>query len=185
MKWEIKQRIFWVQLFQFEWFLFESETYHFALDFRFIFFFFLRMVIFTTLFTTLCNVAKIDNENVNAVSTLSHFVQINTENIVQHNIVLTLFNVINLNVDNVNSTLIWHFPMSRHHINLRTTLKQSWNICWVLSLLYSISYFHINSKLITTIIDIKVWFLIYNLPISLFYFSEVTHVSWFWKKRLL
>ena len=149
----------------------------FCIFFIFYLFFFLRMVMFTTLFTTLCNVAKIDNENLNAVSTLSHFVQINTEKIVQHNIVLTLFNVINLNVDNVNSTLIWHFPMSRHHINLRTTLKQSWNICWVLSLLYCISYFHINSKLITTIIDIKVWFLIYNLPISLFYFSEVTHVS--------
>ena len=44
-----------------------------------------------------------------------------------------LFNVVNSNVDvqNFVSTLIWRCPTSRRHINLRATLKQRWNICWV------------------------------------------------------
>ena len=137
--------------------------------------FFLRMVIFTTLFTTLCNVVKIDNEKVNAVSTLSHVVQ---NQHWKHCSRQHCFDVVQcFDVHNVDSTLIWRCSTSRNHINLRTTLKQSLDICWVLSLLYCISLFHINSYLIRKIIDISVWFLTYNLPISLFYFSEVTHLS--------
>ena len=44
----------------------------------------------------------------------------------------TLFNVVNANVDirNVVSTLIWRCVTSRLHINLKTTLKRRWNVCW-------------------------------------------------------
>ena len=70
--------------------------------------------------STLINIAKIYVENNNIVSTLSN--------------VVTLFSVANFNVDirSVVSKLIWHYPMSQHHITLTTTLRQRWSFCWVL-----------------------------------------------------
>ena len=49
------------------------------------------------------------------------------------NVDLKFFNVVNFNVDvrNIVSTLICRCAMSRRHINLKTTLKQRWNVCWV------------------------------------------------------
>ena len=80
--------------------------------------------------STLPNVVKIDVENDNVVSTLSNVVQFKVE---KHNVVSTLFNVVNFNVDvhNVFSTLIWRCAASRRDINLKTTLTQRWNVCWV------------------------------------------------------
>ena len=65
---------------------------------------------------TLPKVVKIYVWNDNVVSTLSNLVQIN---------------VVNFNVDvhNVFSTLIWHWAMSRRHINPKTTLKWRGNDC--------------------------------------------------------
>ena len=65
----------------------------------------------------------------NVVSTLPNVVQFNVE---KHNVVSTLFCVVNFNVDirNIISTLIWRCTMSRHHINLRKTLNRRWNVCW-------------------------------------------------------
>ena len=79
--------------------------------------------------STLPNVVKIDVENDNVVSTLSNIVQFNVE---KHNVVSTLFNVVNFNVDvhNVVSTLISLCATPRRHINLKTTLKRRWNVCW-------------------------------------------------------
>ena len=34
-------------------------------------------------------------------------------------------------VQNVISTLIWNCATSQRHINLKTTLKRRWNVCWV------------------------------------------------------
>ena len=34
-------------------------------------------------------------------------------------------------VHNVISTLIWNCATSQRHINLKTTLKRRWNVCWV------------------------------------------------------
>ena len=51
---------------------------------------------------------------------------------------LTLFNVVNSNADvrNIVSTLIWCCTTSRRRINLKTTSKQRWNVCWVVSKVY-------------------------------------------------
>ena len=48
------------------------------------------------------------------------------------NVDLTLFNVVNFNLEvrNVALMLIWCWGTSRRHINLKTTLKQRWNVCW-------------------------------------------------------
>ena len=106
----------------------ESQKYYFAFESRLICFFFwnghIRNVV-----STLPNVVKIDVENDNVVSTLSNIVQFNVE---KHNVVSTLFNVVNFNVDvhNVVSTLISLCATPRRHINLKTTLKRRWNVCW-------------------------------------------------------
>ena len=80
------------------------------------------------------NVAEIDAQNDNVVSivewqSLYNVVQINHE---IDKVDSMLSNVANSNVDvhNVVSTLIWGCPTSRRHINLLTTLKQHWNVCW-------------------------------------------------------
>ena len=84
---------------------------------------------FCNIVSTLPNVVKIDVENVNVVSTLSNIVQFNVE---KHNVASTLFYAVNFNVDIHTdvSTLIWHCATSRRHINLKTTLKRRWNVCW-------------------------------------------------------
>ena len=52
-----------------------------------------------------------------------------------HNVRLTLFNVLNFNIDIVNvvSTLIWHRLKSRRHVLLKTTLRPRWKVSWVLT----------------------------------------------------
>ena len=56
----------------------------------------------------------------------------------KHNVVSTLFYVVNFNVDkhNVVSTLIWRCATSRRHINLKTALNRRWNVCWGTSYLF-------------------------------------------------
>ena len=56
-------------------------------------------------------------------------VQINFE---ISNVDVTFFNIVNFNVDvySIVSTLIWRCATSQRHINLKTTLKQRWNVCW-------------------------------------------------------
>ena len=46
-----------------------------------------------------------------------------------------MLNIVNYNVDvhNVVWTLIWRCATSRRHINLKTTLNQRWNVCWVIT----------------------------------------------------
>ena len=82
--------------------------------------------------STLPNVAKMDVENDNVVSTLPNVVQFNVE---IYDVVSTLLNVGNFNVDvhNVASTLIWRCTTKWRHINLKTTLNRSWNVCCVTS----------------------------------------------------
>ena len=81
--------------------------------------------------STLINVVKLDVQNNNIVSTLYNVVNINVE---IGNVNLTLLKVVNFNVyiHNVVSTLIWYCPTSRNHITLTTTLRQCWNVFWVL-----------------------------------------------------
>ena len=79
--------------------------------------------------STLPNVEEIDVKNDNVVSTLTN-VQIKRRNgqrwfdIAQH----CRFQRY---VHNVVSTLIWHCPMSRRHINLKRTSKKRWDVCWI------------------------------------------------------
>ena len=79
----------------------------------------------------LINVVKLDVQNNNIVSALSNVVNINVE---IDNVNVTLFNVVNFNVyiHNVVSTLIRYCPTSRSHITLTITLRQRWNVFWVL-----------------------------------------------------
>ena len=84
-------------------------------------------------FKSFCDVAEdfeINVGNDNIVLTLSNVAQINFE---IDNIDSTLFNVVNFKFDirNIVSTLIWRCTMSQRHINLKTTLKQRWNVYWV------------------------------------------------------
>ena len=71
----------------------------------------------------LINVVKLDVQN--------NIVNINVE---IDNVNLTLFNITNFNVyiHSVVSMLIWYCPTSRSHITLTTTLRQRWNVFWVL-----------------------------------------------------
>ena len=80
--------------------------------------------------STLVNFVKLDVKNGNIVSALSDVANINVE---IDNINLTLLNVVNFNVYiHVVSTLIWYYPTLRSHIALTTTLRQRWNVFWVL-----------------------------------------------------
>ena len=81
--------------------------------------------------STLTIVVKLDVDNNSIVSTLSDVVNLNVE---IGNVDSTLFNVVNFNVDihNVVTTLIWNCPTLRRHITLTTTLRQCWNVFWVM-----------------------------------------------------
>ena len=106
---------------------FEAQKYYFVFELRLNFY---SNGHICNVVLTLPNIVKIDVENDNVISTLSKVVDFNVE---KQNIVSTLFNVVNFNVDvhNVVSTLIWRCATSRCHINLKTTLNQRWNVCWV------------------------------------------------------
>ena len=92
-----------------------------------LFFNFLQMVMFTTLFQR-CSTFR---ESTLKMTTL---LQINVE-IDNVDVDSTLFSVINSYVDvrNVVSTLIWRCATSRCYIILWTTLKQRWCVYWVLT----------------------------------------------------
>ena len=82
--------------------------------------------------STLTNVVKLAVQNNNIVSALSNVVNINVE---IDNVNLRLFNVVNFNlyIQSVVSTLIRYCPTSRSHITITTTtLRQRWNVFWVL-----------------------------------------------------
>ena len=81
--------------------------------------------------STLINAVKLGIENNNIVWRLSNIVNINTE---IGNTDSTLFGVVSFNIaiHNVLSTFIWHCPTLQCHITLTTTLRQCWNICWLL-----------------------------------------------------
>ena len=66
----------------------------------------------------------------NVVSTFINIVKLDVEN---NNVFSTLLDVVHVNVEihNVVSMLIWRCPTSRRHANQKTTLKQRWNVCWV------------------------------------------------------
>ena len=87
--------------------------------------YFFSNVLFCRVVSTLRNIVKIDVENDNIVLTLSNVVQFNVEK----HVVSPLFYVVNFNVA---STLIWRCATSRRHINLKATLNRRWNVCWVL-----------------------------------------------------
>ena len=105
-----KWRRFWVQH------ILWSSKILFCFEWRLNFFF--EMVIFPAFFSTLPSVVKIAN-----------IVRLNVE---LHNVVATLLNTVNFNVyvHKVVSTLISRCATSLHHINLKTTLNQRWNVCW-------------------------------------------------------
>ena len=71
--------------------------------------------------STLPNVMKIYFENDNIVLTLSNVVQINFE---IDNVDFTSFNIVSFNAQ------VHNIVSLRCHINLKTTLKQRWNVCW-------------------------------------------------------
>ena len=119
------------------------QRIQFQFSFLFLFFFWSSKMLFCSLqlfanghihsvVSRLINIVKLDVENSNVVLTLSKVVNINVE---INNVGSTSYYVVNSIVDihNVVSTLIWRCPTSERHINLKTTLKQRWNVWWVVS----------------------------------------------------
>ena len=100
--------------------------------FDMIFFCFFRNGHFHSIVSTFISVVKLDVENNNFVSTLCNVVHFN---VVIHYDDLKLFDVANSKVElrNVVSTVIRLCPTSRRRINQKTTLKQHWNDCWVIT----------------------------------------------------
>ena len=79
--------------------------------------------------TLINSTLKLDVEN-NSTTNNTTDVYVETSNVD-----LTLFNVVNFNVDinNFVSTLIWHCPTSQRHITLTTILRPHWNVPWILN----------------------------------------------------
>ena len=79
--------------------------------------------------TLINSTLKLDVEN-NSTTNNTTDVYVETSNVD-----LTLFNVVNFNVDinNFVSTLIWHCPTSQRHITLTTILRPRWNVSWILN----------------------------------------------------
>ena len=84
---------------------------------------------YLSLLSTFPNVVKLDVKNYNVVSTLPNVIHNNVE---RDNVDSALLDVVNSNYDihNVVSTLIKRCPTPLRHINLKTTLKQRWNVYW-------------------------------------------------------
>ena len=123
LKWKKKDKNFDPNVF------FEAQKFYFVFETRFNFYLLSSGHIHNVV-STLSNVVKIYVKSDNVVSTLSNVVQINVE---MDNVDSMLFNVVNFNVNvhSVISTLIWRCATSGHDINLKTTLKRRWNVCWV------------------------------------------------------
>ena len=113
---------------------------------RRLFFNFLQMVIFTTLFWRCRTLKKLTLKMKTLFrSCLTMFKSAMKRwfDVIQHlkfqpwhtqccfNVDLTLFNAANSNLEmhNVVSTMIWRCSTSRRYINLTATLKQRWNVC--------------------------------------------------------
>lgn len=110
--------------------MFEAWKYYFVFDSKIVYYYYIFFKLsFHNVVSALPNVVKIDGENGKFVSTLSDVVQINFET---DNVCSTLFNAVNFKFDvhNVVSACIWRCVTSGSHINLQTTLKQWWNVCW-------------------------------------------------------
>ena len=88
--------------------------------------FIFQLFVFDYIYIVVSTLVNVVNDNV--VFTLSNVVNIEVE---IYNVDSTLFHFVNSNVDanNVVLTLIWRCPTSWRHINLGATLKQHWNVC--------------------------------------------------------
>ena len=134
-KWGIKSTKFWNSSLNLEF-----------LIFNFNFLFFSRFFWSSNFFLLFFTLYFFENGHIhNVASTLSNVVNINVD---IENVDSTLFNVVNFNVDihNIVSTLVWRRPTSRSHINLTTTLKQCWNVCWVIGIFNIIAFYTTFNK---------------------------------------
>ena len=113
---------------------------------------------------TLPEIVEFEVEHENFALTLSKVVQINVE---RGSIDLTLLNVLNssADIDNVASTLIWGYPTSRCHINLKATLKQRCDVCWDHVIKFTAIIFHLMSVIFKKILkkNCLPWYLLSSL----------------------
>ena len=128
--------------------------------------------------STLTNVVKLDVENDNVVSTLSNVVHINVK---IHNIDSTLFDIVNSNAEtyNIVSTSICRCAASRRCINQKTTLKQRWNVCWVVAVL---SFISLAIFCLATEHFSNVWYVFFWIwPFSLFSLKRWCFLCLYWR----
>ena len=115
---------------------FEAQKYYFVFESRLTFHFF-EMVIFTTLFQCCPTLSK---STLKMTTFFGRCLTLFKSTLKQTTLIRRcsmlcdsmLFYVVNFNVDvhNLVSTLIWRCATSRRHINLKTTLKRRWKVCW-------------------------------------------------------